>query len=83
MIKAILLLTGTLIITLNNVNLLAVFFRYATGRFQPSIDDHSQLTQMLAMNRDGMMMMQFMRPYVSNDAQVSCDIHTQPCAVGC
>ena len=44
--------------------------RYAQGRFEPPIDTVSQLTQTMAMNRDGMMRMQFMRPIVTNDAQV-------------
>ena len=52
------------------VHLYWYIFRYAQGRSEPPIDDNSQLTQMMAMNRDGMMMMQFMRPIVTNDAEV-------------
>ena len=46
--------------------------RYATGQFQPAIDTaSSQLTQEMAVNSDGMMRMQFMRPIISEDTQVS------------
>ena len=45
--------------------------RYATHRSEPPIDNDSQVSESLAMSRDGMMMMQFMRPYVSDDQQVS------------
>ena len=45
--------------------------RYATGQFEPPIDASSQLTQEMAINSDGVMRMQFMRPIISNDSQVS------------
>ena len=50
--------------------LYTVLFRYATGQFQPPIDASSQLTQEMAINSDGMMRMQFMRPIISEDTQV-------------
>jgi len=48
-----------------------VSVRYATGRFQPPIDASSQVTQQMAINSDGMMKMQFMRPIISEDTKVS------------
>ena len=45
--------------------------RYATRQSEPPIDASSQLTQEMAINSDGMMRMQFMRPIISNDSQVS------------
>ena len=44
--------------------------RYSTGQFQPPIDASSQVTQQMAINSDGMMRMQFMRPIISEDNQV-------------
>ena len=38
--------------------------RYATGQSEPPIDASSQLTQEMAINSDGMMRMQFMRPII-------------------
>ena len=45
-------------------------YRYATGQFQPSIDTSSQVTQEMAINSDGIMRIQFMRPIISDDTQV-------------
>ena len=50
--------------------------RYATGQVPPAIDTSSQLTQEMAVNSDGMMRMQFMRPIISNDSRVSSIIVT-------